>query len=107
MLHFTCCDSFWQPAHALTDRKTSTPSTLALLFHLNYKKDNIVVKELQSDCRVLLCYLMMVGMTSAVKRMQREAVAWEEKRPSTEKIVMAVSLRSSREEESRDNLCEA
>lgn len=104
MLHFTCCDSFWQPAHALTDRKTSTPSTLAFLFHLHYKKDNIVVKELQSDCRVLLCYLMMVGMTSAVKRMQREAVAWEEKRPSTEKIVMAVSLRSNREEESRDNL---
>lgn len=53
---------------------------------------------------MLLCYLMMVGMTSAVKRMQREAVAWEEKRPSTEKIVMAVSLRSNREEESRDNL---
>lgn len=37
---------------------------------------------------------MMVGMISAVKRMQREAVAWEEKRPSTEKTVMAVSLRS-------------
>lgn len=36
----------------------------------------------------------MVGMISAVKRMQREAVAWEEKRPSTEKTVMAVSLRS-------------
>ena len=39
-------------------------------------------------------YLMTVGMISAVKRMQREAVAWEEKRPSTEKTVMAVSLRS-------------
>lgn len=37
---------------------------------------------------------MMVGMISAVKRMHREAVAWEEKRPSTEKTVMAVSLRS-------------
>lgn len=42
---------------------------------------------------------MMVGMISAVKRMQREAVAWEEKRPSTEKTVMAVSLRSEGEEE--------
>lgn len=41
----------------------------------------------------------MVGMISAVKRMQREAVAWEEKRPSTEKIVMAVSLRSVRNKE--------
>lgn len=41
----------------------------------------------------------MVGMISAVKRMQREAVAWEEKRPSTEKTVMAVSLRSKGEEE--------
>lgn len=39
-------------------------------------------------------YLMTVGMISAVKRMQREAVAWEANRPSTEKIVMAVSLRS-------------
>lgn len=42
---------------------------------------------------------MMVGMISAVKRMQREAVAWEEKRPSTENTVMAVSLRSGGEEE--------
>jgi len=42
---------------------------------------------------------MTVGMISAVKRMQREAVAWEEKRPSTEKTVMAVSLRSKGEEE--------
>lgn len=40
-------------------------------------------------------YLIMVGMISAVKRMQREAVAWEEKRPSTENTVMAVSLRSA------------
>lgn len=39
-------------------------------------------------------YLIIVGMISAVKRMQREAVAWEEKRPSTENTVMAVSLRS-------------
>lgn len=38
---------------------------------------------------------MMVGMTSAVKRMQSEAVAWEEKSPSTEKTVRAVSLRSN------------
>lgn len=37
---------------------------------------------------------MMVGMISAVKRMHTEAVAWEEKSPSTEKIVIAVSLRS-------------
>lgn len=44
------------------------------------------------------CYLMMVGIISAVKRMQREAVAWEEKRPSTENTVMAVSLRSEGEE---------
>lgn len=41
---------------------------------------------------------MMVGIISAVKRMQREAVAWEEKRPSTENTVMAVSLRSEGEE---------
>lgn len=41
----------------------------------------------------------MVGMISAVKRMQRKAVAWEEKRPITEKTVMAVSLRSEGEEE--------
>lgn len=47
-------------------------------------------------------YLMMVGMISAVKRMQREAVAWEEKRPSTEKTVMAVSLRSNGEEEEEE-----
>ena len=40
----------------------------------------------------------MVGIISAVKRMQREAVAWEEKRPSTENTVMAVSLRSEGEE---------
>lgn len=39
-------------------------------------------------------YLITVGMTSAVNRMQREAVAWEANRPSTEKMVMAVSLRS-------------
>lgn len=42
---------------------------------------------------------MTVGMISAVKRMQRDAVAWEEKSPSTEKTVMAASLRSNREEE--------
>ena len=53
------------------------------------------------DCGVLLCYLIMVGMISAVKRMQREAVAWEENRPSTEKTVMAVSLRSKGEEEGK------
>lgn len=47
----------------------------------------------------MLSYLMMVGMISAVKRMQREAVAWEENRPSTEKTVMAVSLRSERRKE--------
>lgn len=41
---------------------------------------------------------MMVGMISAVKKTQRDAVAWEEKSPSTEKTVMAVSLRSVREE---------
>lgn len=41
---------------------------------------------------------MMVGMTSAVKRIHREAVAWEENRPSTEKTVMAVSLRSGGKE---------
>lgn len=45
---------------------------------------------------MLVSYLMMVGMISAVNRMQREAVAWEEKRPSTEKTVMAVSLRSKK-----------
>ena len=39
-------------------------------------------------------YLMMVGMISAVKRMQRDAVAWEEKSPRTENTVMAASLRS-------------
>lgn len=47
---------------------------------------------------------MMVGMTSAVKRMQSEAVAWEEKRPSTEKTVMAVSLRSRGMKEERGAL---
>ena len=41
---------------------------------------------------------MMVGMISAVKRMQREAVACEEKSPMTEKTVMAASLRSGEEE---------
>lgn len=46
---------------------------LELLFHLNSSKD-IILKR----CRVtvvLLCYLMMVGITSAVKRMHRDAVA--------------------------------
>lgn len=40
-----------------------------------------------------------MGMISAAKRMVRDAVAWEEKRPSTEKTVMAASLRSTGEEE--------
>lgn len=48
----------------------------------------------EEDVERLLSHLMTVGTTSAVKRMQREAVAWEAKRPSTEKTVMAVSLRS-------------
>ena len=34
---------------------------------------------------------MMVGMISAVKRMQSDAVAWEENRPRTENTVMAAS----------------
>lgn len=53
-------------------------------------------------CVCAVLYLMMVGMTSAVKRMHREAVAWEENSPSTEKTVMAVSLRSGGKE--RDQL---
>lgn len=40
------------------------------------------------------CYLIMVGIISAVKRMHREVVAWEANRPTTEKMVMAISLRS-------------
>lgn len=39
---------------------------------------------------------MIVGIISAVKRMLREAAAWEAKRPTAEKIVMAISLRSKR-----------
>lgn len=37
---------------------------------------------------------MMVGMISAVKRMLREAAAWEANSPTPEKMVMAVSFRS-------------
>lgn len=40
-------------------------------------------------------YLMMVGMISAVKRMQRWAAAWEENSPITENTVMADSDRSA------------
>ena len=40
------------------------------------------------------CYLIRVGIISAVKRMLREAAAWEANRPSAEKTVMAISLRS-------------
>lgn len=40
------------------------------------------------------CYLIMVGIISAVKRMHREVLAWEANRPTTEKMVMAISLRS-------------
>ena len=47
---------------------------------------------------------MMVGMISAVKRTQREAAAWEEKRPITENTVMAASLRSERRIGGRVNL---
>lgn len=39
-------------------------------------------------------YLIIVGIISAVKRMLREAAAWEANKPTTEKIVMAISLRS-------------
>lgn len=39
-------------------------------------------------------YLITVGIISAVKRMLREAAAWEANRPTTEKTVMAISLRS-------------
>ena len=44
---------------------------------------------------------MTVGMISAVKKMQSEAVACEENSPSTENTVMAVSLRSTGQEDSR------
>lgn len=44
--------------------------------------------------QVCECYLIMVGIISAVKRMHREVVAWEANRPTTEKMVMAISLRS-------------
>lgn len=44
--------------------------------------------------KVCECYLIMVGIISAVKRMHREVVAWEANRPTTEKMVMAISLRS-------------
>lgn len=36
----------------------------------------------------------VVGMTSAARRVLRMPAAWEEKRPRTEKVVMAASFRS-------------
>lgn len=36
----------------------------------------------------------VVGMTSAARRVLRRPAAWEEKRPRTEKVVMAASFRS-------------
>lgn len=45
----------------------------------------------------------VVGMTSAARRVLRMPAAWEEKRPRTEKVVMAASFRSGG---SRDGACE-
>lgn len=38
---------------------------------------------------------MIVGMTSAVNRMESEAAAWDENRPRIENTVMADSLKSA------------
>lgn len=84
--------SFWQKKYS----NTYVYSLTDFLLSNNVRKKTTLTFELQSV--TVLSYLMMVGMTSAVKRMQREAVAWEENSPSTEKTVMAVSLRSGGKE---------